>query len=291
MSTRATLRSVLARNRVLKLPIAHDALSARLIEQAGFPAYSIGGFGLAGSRYALPDVGLASFGEVVAGVRDVMMGSKLPVLVDADEGYGDVKNVVRTVETLESLGAAGMVLEDQASPKRCGHLDGKSVVPVDLAQRKLDAALSARTSPEFFIVARTDALGPLGIDEAIARGRLFAQMGADAVFVEAPTSRAELERIGGELGGLAPLLANMAEGGRTPLTDPEDLADMGFSVIVYPSVLFIRMVRAIRDGCTAIQGNQLGGAGMQMLPADLAEIFGVSKWLAVEQAAASCHAE
>ncbi|PQA87651.1 isocitrate lyase/PEP mutase family protein [Hyphococcus luteus] len=260
----------------LIVPIAHDALSARLIEKAGFHVYSIGGFALAGVRHALPDVGVLSFGEFVNGVCDIMGGSSLPVIVDGDDGYGDVKNVTRTVQSYEAMGVAGLVLEDQTNPKRCGHMDGKSVVPLDVATRKLEAALAARRSSDFFIVGRTDARSVTGLDDAITRARRFADVGVDAVIVEAPQSVEELKRVGGEIDCIQ--FANMAEAGRTPILPPKDLKDMGFSIIVYPGTLLLRVVKTVCDALDDLRQGTLELPEGTKNFAELTELFELSKW-------------
>src|SRR5262249_24022144 len=159
---RAKWKAALKRETPLLLPCAYDALSARLIERAGFAAYSIGGFALVGARYGIPDIGLAGFGEISAGVRDIMAATTLPVLVDADTGYGDVKNVAHTVRGYEAMGADAIFIEDQVSPKRCGHMAGKDVIPAQDMVEKIRAAVSARRDPDFFIIARTDARAVFG---------------------------------------------------------------------------------------------------------------------------------
>jgi 2-methylisocitrate lyase-like PEP mutase family enzyme len=271
-----TIREVLTEQNPLMLPIAHDALSAKLIEKAGFKAYSVGGFALAAFRYGLPDVGVLSFGEIVAGIGDIMGGSALPLVVDGDDGYGDVKNVTRTIQTYEAMGVAAVALEDQTSPKRCGHMAGKSVVPLDVATRKLEAALAARSDSRMMIIARTDARAPNGLDDAIARAKRFVEVGVDAVFVEAPQSLEELKRIGGSIDHLQ--LCNMAEGGRTPILPPHELKALGFSMIVYPATLMLRVIKTMTDALNELRTGQL------MLPPDvpnfqeLTEMLGLSKW-------------
>jgi len=178
MQAKTTWKQLLARGEPLLLPAAHDALCARLIERAGFSAYTIGGYALVGSRYALPDIGLVAFGEMSAGMRDVMSASSLPVLVDGDDGYGDAKNVARTIQGYEAIGASAIFLEDQKAPKRCGHMAGKDVIDADAMVAKLRAAVAARQNPDLFIIARTDARAGHGLDEALRRGeRDFATAG------------------------------------------------------------------------------------------------------------------
>jgi len=275
-----SIRQLLEDKKPLVLPAAHDALSARLVEKAGFRAYGIGGFALAGVRLGLPDIGLMSFGEAAAGVRDVMLGTRLPVLVDADDGYGDVKNVTRTVETYEAMGVAGIVLEDQTNPKRCGHMGGKSVVGADEAVAKLEAAVAARKSPDFFLVARTDARAVHGLDEALRRGRRYLATGVDALFVEAPESVAELETVGKSFS--APLVVNMAEGGRTPILPPAELARLGFSIILYPSTILLRQIKAIEDALEELKSGRLELPAGAMDFRSLTALLGLERWAAVD---------
>src|SRR5207253_1602486 len=192
MQTKPTWKELLARGQPLLLPCAHDALSARLIERAGFKAFSIGGFALVGSRYGIPDIGLAAFSEISAGVRDIMAAAALPVMVDGDTGYGDVKNVAHTIEGYEALGASAIFIEDQVAPKRCGHMAGKDVISTAEMVTKIKAAAGARRSKDFFLIARTDARAVHGLDEALRRGEKYLEAGADGIFIEAPQSIDEL---------------------------------------------------------------------------------------------------
>jgi len=274
------IRTLLERENPLIVPIAHDALSARLIERAGYSCYSVGGFALAAARHAIPDIGLLSFGEFSAGVRDIMMGSSLPVIVDGDDGYGDVKNVTRTVETYEAMGVAGLVIEDQTNPKRCGHMDGKSVVDLSVASAKLEAALAARKNPDFFIVGRTDARSVTGLDDAIARAKRFKEIGADAVIVEAPQSVEELRRIGGEIDHIQ--FANMAEAGRTPIIPPDELKAMGFSIIVYPGTLLLRVIKSMTDALESLRAGTLQLPPDTMNFAELTQMLGIARWGAID---------
>src|SRR6058998_3601431 len=172
MQPKPTWKDLLARGEPLLLPCAYDALSARLIERAGFAAYSVGGYALVGARYGLPDIGLVGFGEMSAGIRDIMAASSLPVLVDCDDGYGDAKNVARTIRGYEAMGVAAIFMEDQRAPKRCGHMAGKDVVDAAVMVAKIRAAVAARQNG-IFIVARTDARAVHGLDEALRRGELY----------------------------------------------------------------------------------------------------------------------
>ncbi len=240
--TRATFRELLAAERPLVMPGACDALSARLIEMAGFRAYCIGGFALVGARHALPDLGLVGFGEMRAGIRDIVGATDLPVLVDADNGYGDLKNVTRTVQEYERLGVAALFLEDQTSPKRCGHLPGTSVIDAADFAAKIAAAARARRNPETFIIARTDAAASLGLDEALARAELALSAGADGLYIESLHSEDDLARVGRAFD--KPLLVDLIEGGPTPMLAPAALAALGFAALLGPAALLTRVAGA-----------------------------------------------
>src|SRR6202049_643372 len=194
--SKPTWKQLLGGAQPLLLPCAHDALSARLIERAGFCAHSVGGYALVGARHALPDIGLVAFGEMSAGIRDIMAASSLPVLIDCDDGYGDVKNVACTVAGYEAMGASAIFFEDQRAPKRCGHMAGKSVIEAEAMARTRRAAVAARRSADLFIIARTDARAVHGLDEALRRAEMYLNAGADGLFIEAPQSVEELAGIG-----------------------------------------------------------------------------------------------
>jgi 2-methylisocitrate lyase-like PEP mutase family enzyme len=278
--TRPAWHELLKRDKPLLLPLAHDALAARLIERAGFSAYAIGGFPLVGSRHALPDIGLVGLGEMSAGIRDCMAASALPVLVDGDDGYGDVKNVTRTIRTYEQLGAAAILLEDQVAPKRCGHMAGKSVVPADFMATKLRAAAAAREAA-LFLIARTDARAVHGLDDALRRADLYLKSGADGVFIEAPESPEELARVGSEFRHV-PQMANMLEGGRTPLIAPDELFRMGFSIVAYPTTLIFRVTRTIEKALAELKAGQLPPTGERVDFETFKDVVGFAPWAEVE---------
>ena len=240
-----TWRELLTAARPLVLPGAYDALSARLIEHEGFEATVIGGFSLAGSRYGLPDIGLLGLAEMAAGVTDIINASNLAVLVDADDGYGDVKSVARTVRTYERIGVAALLLEDQVSPKRCGHAAGKDVVSPEIMEGKIRAAVATRSSENLFIIARTDARAVHGLDDALRRCERYIAAGADGIFVEAPETVEELERIARTFD--VPQMANMLIGGRTPILSCHDLYEIGFQMVVHGTTLIKRVTRVLQD--------------------------------------------
>jgi methylisocitrate lyase len=214
------------------MPGVYDCLSAKIASRAGFEVIFITGYSVSATFLGEPDFGLLTQTELLAASQRICSVTPLPVIVDADTGYGNAVNVIRTVRELIRGGAAGMFLEDQIWPKRCGHMKGKQVVPLEEYLNKLRAAIDARGKDDFFIVARTDARQALGLEEAIRRGRAFKEAGADAVFIEAPNTKEEMREIGHSVPG--PLVANMIERGVTPTMGPEELKELGFQLIVWP---------------------------------------------------------
>ena len=283
MQTKPKWKQLLERERPLLLPCAHDALSARLIERAGFAAYSIGGFPLVGARHALPDVGLVGFGEISAGIRDIMAATDLPVLVDGDDGYGDAKNVARTVAGYEAMGVAAIFIEDQRAPKRCGHMAGKDVIDADTMAVKLRAAAAERRNPDTFIIARTDARAVHGLDEALRRAELYLKAGADGLFVEAPQTVDELARVGRAFPGV-PQIANMLEGGgRTPMLPPPELFRLGFAMVAYPTSLLFRVARTIERALAELKAGTLAIENEGVDFETFKEITGFARWAEAEQ--------
>lgn len=220
------------RNEIIVLPGVFDALSAKVAENAGFEAMFQTGYGSAASLLGMPDFGFLNAGENIENARRIIRSVSLPVIIDVDTGYGNPLTVWKIVNDLVAYGAAGIFLEDQIWPKRCGHMRGKDVIGVDEYIQKLRAAVTASENKNFVIVARTDARAPLGFDEAIERGRLYRKEGADVVFLEAPQSEDELREIPKKID--APLLANMIENGVTPTFSADELKSMGYSMVVFP---------------------------------------------------------
>ncbi len=220
-----------------------DALSAKLAERAGFELLFVSGFAVAGTQLGEPDFGLLTQTEMLDCARRIVRAVRVPVIVDGDTGHGGPLNVQRLVRELIALGAAGVLLEDQVWPKRCGHMQGKEVIRAEEHAQKIRAAVDARAGASFTILGRTDARAPLGLDEAIRRGRLYREAGADLIFVEAPQSRDELARIGREVPG--PLMANMVEGGKTPILGRSELRELGFEYVVYPLTGLLAAARAM----------------------------------------------
>lgn len=246
---------------ILMLPVAHDALSALAIAEAGFSALCVAGYGSAGSLLGLPDIGLLSSTEMLTHYAHIVERVDLPVMVDLDTGFGDVNNVIRAVSQAERLGAAALFLEDQTFPKRCGHMAGKSVVSVEEYLPKLRAALWARQDPDLVVMARTDAAAVLGIDEAIRRANCYAEAGADMVFVEAVTTVEDMRRVNAAVA--APVMANMIEGGRTPFLTADELQDLGYAAVAYPCASVFTAVKALRKWAAHLKfhGTSAGFAG------------------------------
>ena len=246
MKKTARLRQLLARPQILVMPCAFDALSARLIEAAGYEACFLSGAAVAASQLGMPDVGLLTMTEVTTQARNMANAIEIPLLADADTGYGNAVNTMRAVRELERAGVAGLMLEDQVTPKRCGHFEGKQVIARDEMEGKIAAAAEARRDTDLILIARTDARAPLGLDEAIARGRAYAKAGADVIFVEAPQSAEELREVGRALAGV-PLMANMAEGGKTPQVPVRELQAIGFKLVVFPLTALLAAIKAMRE--------------------------------------------
>ena len=239
----ARLRTLFGQQELLVAPCCYDALSARLIEQAGFDVTFISGFSVSASRIGMPDLGLMSYGEVLDHTRNIAEASRLPFVADGDTGYGNAMNVQRTVKGLARAGAAAVMIEDQVAPKRCGHTPGKAVVDRETAFDRVKAAVDARAEEDVMILARTDAREDHGLAEAIARAQRFHELGADITFVEAPQSEAEMRQICNEVPGLA--MANMLEGGRTPILSQAELRDIGYNLAAYPLTLLAAVMQRV----------------------------------------------
>jgi len=266
----------------LVMPGVYDALSAKIAARAGFDVIFITGYSLSATLLGEPDFGLLTQSEVVAAAQRICAVVDIPVIVDADTGYGNAVNVIRTVEDLLRAGAAGMFLEDQIWPKRCGHMQGKQVVSLDEQLKKLSAAVEARGESEFFIVARTDSRQVLGLGEAIRRGIAFKQAGADAVFIEAPESKEEMKEIAMQVPG--PLVANMLERGVTPLMGPKELKDLGFELVVWPLAPLYSVAKSLTDVYTTLrrEGSTLAILDRLMPFDEFNEIVGLHEKYALD---------
>lgn len=233
MNTRVQLRKMLAESPIVVAPGAHDALTARIIEKVGFQAVYMTGYGQSASHLGKPDVGLMTLNEMVDRARNISEAVSVPVLADADTGFGNAVNVMRTVRMYEMAGVAALQLEDQVAPKKCGHMLGRQVVPKEEMVGKIKAAADARKDENFLIIARTDARTVHGLEEALERGHAYEEAGADILFIESPESIEEMKKITSSFG--VPVLANMVEGGRTPLLPNKELAEMGYKLVIYPT--------------------------------------------------------
>jgi len=238
-----TLRTRLARKPIVVAPGVYDALTAHLAERAGFSTLYVSGAAIAYTRLGRPDIGLVAMSEVADTISMISDRVRADLVVDADTGYGNALNVGRTIRLFERAGARAIQLEDQAFPKRCGHLDNKSLIPPEEMIGKIKAALDARRSRETLVIARTDAVAVEGFDRAVARAVSYRDAGADILFIEAPKTRAELQRIPPAVGNV-PLMANMVEGGKTPPLNAAELEAIGFSLVIFPGAIVRVLARA-----------------------------------------------
>lgn len=253
------LRELLAKDQCHIMPCCYDGLTAKMIEQAGFGLTFMSGFSVAAARLGLPDTGLISYGEMLDQAKNICSAVSIPVLGDGDTGYGNAMNVYRTVKGYAQVGLASVMIEDQVSPKRCGHTKGKLVVEQDEAFERIAAAVDARNEgQDILIISRTDARAVHGLDEAIVRGQKYAELGADIIFIEAPESVAEMKTICKEIPGIQ--MANMIEGGKTPVLSPDELHAIGFKIAAYPLTLISAAMQAIEKSLQALQnGSQPSG--------------------------------
>lgn len=253
--SKLSLKSLLSTNKSLLLPVAHDALTAKLIEMAGFKAFSIGGFGVAASAFGLPDNGSVGFAQFLPVFKNILRASSLPSLVDADTGYGGPEMVAKVVSSYESAGASAIFIEDQAWPKRCGHTSGHKLINPNRMADKIASAKKALINPETILMARTDAISAEGsLNSAIKRARIYIKAGADAIFIEAPRTVEDLRQIPKELPDTI-LLANMIEGGKTPLVKRNVLEKWGFRLIAHPLAGILAQTRVIRDTLSFLKEN------------------------------------
>jgi 2-methylisocitrate lyase-like PEP mutase family enzyme len=287
---RASIKSALALETPLITPLAHDALSARLIEEAGFKAFAIGGSALLAARHAYPDIGLIGLTDMVDGIRDIAAASRLPFFADADDGYGDVKSVARTVAAYEAIGVGGFLIEDQDRDRKQQRAEKAAAVADEATiEAKLRAALAARSNPDTFIVGRTDAYGPLGLDAAMHRAERFLALGVDGIFIAGLRTEEDYRRVGAAFKG-SYLCAAMFEGGDTPWLAPADLGAMGFTQVSFPASLLFRIVGAMRDGLAAIRRHADGieplskMADAASVRATLDKAVDLQRWRAIETA-------
>ncbi len=283
MRPSTALRRMLDEPEIIVLPGAYDALSARLAERAGFRAVFTTGFGFAATVLGMPDFGLLTMSETMERVRHIVRALRVPLVADMDTGYGNPLNVVRTVRECVSLGVAGIILEDQEWPKKCGHFEGKRVIPAEEQAAKLRAAADARGGDDLVIIGRTDARQPLGLEEAIRRGKLYRDAGADVVFVEAPRSVEELREVAEAIPD-APLFANMIEGGKTPLLSSAELQELGYKMVVYPLAALFSAARAVEQTYRALVEEKTTASRRDAMVSlqEFEQIIDVPGWQALE---------
>lgn len=278
-------KRLLRKHKLLVLPAACDALTAKLIEQAGFPAYQIGGFALDGARFGFPDMDVNRLGEKSTTVSSIIHACDLPVLVDCDDGYGDEKNVTYTVHTYDGMGVAAIFIEDQKSPKRCGHMAGKEVVSTETMVNRLKAACAARCSKdELFLLARTDAIEPEGVISAMKRAEHYLKAGADGVYFDGVQDSKQLRQIGAAFKGVPLATTILERGGKTPWTDHQVLRQMGYSMVLYPTSLLFRQTRALQRGLEDLKAGRPLPRTESVDMFEFEKIVGIAYWKAIEQA-------
>src|SRR5213080_2684210 len=280
MSPRQVLRRLVARKAGVVIPGAYDGVSAKLVERAGFPAVYMTGYGTSASRLGLPDLGFAGLAEMADHARNIAAVVDIPLIADADTGYGNALNVRRTVQTYEAAGVAALHIEDQITPKRCGHLSGHQVIPRAEFAGKIRAAVEARRDPDL-LIARTDGISAVGFDEALRRGEAAAEAGADVLFIEAPRDEAQVERVARAFD--TPLLYNYAPGGRSPLLPFARLQQLGFASVLLPVDTLLVAVQSIRDFLAALKARDdvLSLKDRYMPFRDFNELIGVNAQLAL----------
>ena len=280
----ARLRALLDSGQTIVAPGAFDPLSARLVEEAGFPAVYMTGFGTSAALIGGPDVGLLTMTEMAGNAGRIAACVDIPVIADADTGYGNPLNVIRTVGAYEAAGVAGIHIEDQVAPKKCGHLKGKLVIPAEEMAEKVRAAVEARTQPEFVIIARTDARAVEGLERSLQRGRMYREAGADVLFIEALTSEAEAEEAVRAFPGV-PLLFNWAEGGKTPPVSLDRLKELGYRIVIFPLSALLAATGAMRRILQEIAQAGTPTAAMHELPtfAEFVDFIGLPQVHAAEQ--------
>lgn len=239
------LRKLLEKEEIIIAPGAYDALSAKLIEQAGFQAIYMTGAGVASGQLGVPDIGLITMTEMVMQAKNIVNATNIPVISDADTGYGNAINVMRTIREFEKAGVAAVHIEDQITPKKCGHWEGKQIISTKEMVNKIKAAVEARQDPDFIIIARTDSRSEFGLEDAIKRGRAYSEAGADVIFVEAPQTVNEIRIISECI--KKPLLINLPEGGKTPILPLPELQEMGYRIAILPSSLWMACIKAMQD--------------------------------------------
>lgn len=254
MTKTAKLRELLSSGKIIMAPGAYDAWSARIVEKAGFPAIYMTGYGVSASTLGRPDIGLISFAEMVEVARNICNCTSVPVIADADNGYGSSLNVIRTVKAYEQAGVAAIQLEDQVMPKRCGHMEGKQIIPKEEMVAKVRAAKYARSDSDMVIIARTDAIAVTNYEDAIDRAKAYYEAGADVIFVEAMQTEEQVKKAARLVG--APLMANMVEHGKTPLDTADNLYKLGFRIAIYPVLPIYTVTKALLDTLKVLKDSE-----------------------------------
>jgi 2,3-dimethylmalate lyase len=280
-----TIRQLLKDNKSILIPAAHDAITAKIVQKIGFPAMSIGGFGISGSRYGLPDFGIISYREMRDAIAEISGAVDIPVLVDGDNGYGGELNVERMIREYEQIQNISCIfLEDQVFPKRCGHLKGKQIIPTQEMVKKLKTAVYTRQRKDLMIMARTDARNIEGLEEALRRSEDYLKAGADAIFIESPQSEKELEIISRNFKGVN-LLVNVLNGGLTPILPQKRLEELGFNMIAYSTLTLLLMAKSLDVGLTSLyqRGDSLAiPSGKMSTMESYHDLIGVSEALKKE---------
>lgn len=269
---------------ILVLPVVYDALTAKIAERAGFPALLMGGYSVSAVRLGKPDVGYLTMTEMADQVKIIAGAVSVPLIADGDTGYGNPLNVMRTLEEYQRAGAAGIILEDQQFPKRCGHMEGKQVIPMEEHLQKLAAAIEARGDSDMLIMARTDSLTPLGLPEAIRRGKAYRDAGVDAVFVEAPQTVDELKAIREAIPDV-PLVANIIEGGKTPTLSARELQAMGYEICFCSLTAVLVSAKAIMNAMIHLrkEGSSAGLTDQMFSFAEFNELIGLKEYSSLEK--------
>lgn len=285
-SKAARMKELLLDDRIAVVPSAYDGLSAKVIEQAGFSAIHMTGSGSSASMLGLPDLGFATVSEMSEHGKNIVLAVDVPVIADADTGYGNAMNVYRTIREFERAGIVGCHIEDQVTPKRCGHLEGKTLIPVEEMVGKIEAACAAREDKDFLVIARTDAREQFGLDAAIERANIFVEAGADCIFVESPHSPDEMREVRKRVKG--PLLANMVEGGKTPWLTYQELEELGYQIVIYPltgwmgaAIMMRELMRELKE--TGTTQGFWQRTGMKMTFQELFGVFDYPKFQELEE--------
>ena len=279
------LREKLHQNKLIMAPGAYDGISARLVEEAGFPALYLTGAGVASSRLGMPDIGLLTLPEMMDTAKNIVNSVNIPVICDIDTGYGNALNLMRAVRESLRTGLAAVQIEDQITPKRCGHISGKQLVDREEMVKKIRAAVRERGENELVLIARTDAIAVHGFEDAIDRGRAYVEAGADVLFVEAPTTVEQMRSICCEFKGV-PLLVNIVEGGgKTPCLSARELQEMGYRMAIYPVAAWVSAIKAIRDTLAVLkaEGTTFGRADQMVSFKDMFELVGLSSCVELEK--------